>query len=316
VVQNECKPGTATLSGFVQTLLDNQYATESAQKLQNILKEDQYKSRFVLYGEIFTVQAAGNAYHQASTQLQHNGFIAPCTFSIMETLNLQRVAWSGPFRKQEISNFLELERKRYENANRKSIDENKPPPFPWVTSADFFSSTVEHCEEIVRKIDRYFLLKIWGEDAEAVKLFKVCRMFDPFYLHKIIMEGQSPSLTWDQLKPLMIINGFTKELLDSMSQEMAPFVAHLTKWRITNHTQKQSVPERADQAWQFWCTIADEKGLKTWWEAATIIALILPTSCEVERFFSVAEGTIKKTQTHMHEDMQETRHMLAYNGSK
>jgi hypothetical protein len=50
--------------------------------------------------KIFTVQAAGKAFHEASTHLQHNGFIAPFVFSILETLNLQRVAWSGAFRNQ------------------------------------------------------------------------------------------------------------------------------------------------------------------------------------------------------------------------
>jgi hypothetical protein len=56
--------------------------------------------------------------------------------------------------------------------------------------------------------------------------------------------------------------------------------------------------------------------LDAWWEAAGIIALLYPTSCEVERFFSVAKGTTKKSQFSMLEDTQETRLMTAFNGDE
>jgi ribosomal 50S subunit-associated protein YjgA (DUF615 family) len=82
---------------------------------------------------------------------------------------------------------LELERKRYENANTKNRSENKDAAFTWVSSEEFFNEAVEHCEEIVRKMHKHFLDKIWNDDAdlsEAVKVFKACKMFDPFLFTK------------------------------------------------------------------------------------------------------------------------------------
>ena len=53
------------------------------------------------------VQATGKVFRLANTQLQHNGFLAAFTYGILEALERERVVWTGAFRKQEITNYLE-----------------------------------------------------------------------------------------------------------------------------------------------------------------------------------------------------------------
>ena len=45
--------------------------------------------------------------------------------------------------------------------------------------------------------------------------------------------------------------------------------------------------ERAHATWQFWRT-TNGPDTSAWWEAVTLVALLLPSSAEAERFFSRA----------------------------
>jgi hypothetical protein len=83
---------------------------------------------------------------------------------------------------------------------------------------------------------------------------------------------------------------------------------------IANNPQKKPVMERAMQAWSFWQHVERAgAGCRAWWTAASYVALRQPSSCTAERFFSVAQGTTKKTQSSLQDENQEIRHLLAFN---
>jgi hypothetical protein len=70
---------------------------------------------------------------------------------------------------------------------------------------------------------------------------------------------------------------------------------------------------RAEDAWAFWGLLKRQgETCSAWTRAAARVALLLPSSTDVERFFSTAGGTTKRTQMALSEDNQEIRHLLAY----
>ena len=72
--------------------------------------------------------------------------------------------------------------------------------------------------------------------------------------------------------------------------------------------------QRACEAWEFWRHVKRVASpCIAWVDAAARIALLVPSSCDAERFFSTATGTTKRTQMGMGEDVQEIRHLLAFN---
>lgn len=72
--------------------------------------------------------------------------------------------------------------------------------------------------------------------------------------------------------------------------------------------------DRAGTAWEFWRHVKHVAATcNAWAEAAARVALLLPSSCDTERFLSTATGTTKRTQIAMGEDVQEIRHLLAFN---
>jgi hypothetical protein len=111
-------------------------------------------------------------------------------------------------------------------------------PFHGLHQRIFFLETVAHCEGVVDKMHSYFLETVWNEDAvlsEQVRMFKSARLFDPFFLDKILSERDTPALLWEDLEPLLQINGFDRNLLDRMSLQMSGMVKQLKVWLVMNH---------------------------------------------------------------------------------
>ena len=72
-----------------------------------------------------------------------------------------------------------------------------------------------------------------------------------------------------------------------------------------------SAEETSDELAAWWA--AEAKGLPAWSSLAADVFLIVPSSCAVERVFSVLRDTFDKQQKNAGEDYLETSVMLQFN---
>ena len=136
-------------------------------------------------------------------------------------------------------------------------------------------------------------------------------MFCPFKLLERVREPNTSA--WAIVQPLLHIKGFTNDLLSAMCEQYVALVPLLTQW-CDGKVIEAEVMKRVDGAWVFWVHLNHvAPTCSAWVTAALRVALLLPSSCDVERFFSTATGTTKRTQMALDEDNQEIRHLLAFN---
>lgn len=186
--------------------------------------------------------------------------------------------------------------------------------YPWVNDGVFVRSVKTHVEEAVRALHNYFVTRFWQNGAplnSEVREFDALQIFCPYYLKQRI-DSAEDNQCWAIVEPLKCLPDVEK-LLGQMCEQYVNLKVKLDEW-IANNPQKKPVMERAMQAWSFWQHVERAgAGCRAWWTAASYVALRQPSSCTAERFFSVAQGTTKKTQSSLQDENQEIRHLLAFN---
>lgn len=186
--------------------------------------------------------------------------------------------------------------------------------YPWVNDGVFVQSVKNHVEEGVRALHNYFVTRFWhngGPLKAEVQEFEALQIFCPYHMKQRI-DSAEDNQCWAIVEPLKCLPDVEK-LLGQMCEQYVNFKVLLEEW-IANNLQKESIMERALQAWSFWQHVEGAgAGCRAWWTAASYVALRQPSSCSAERFFSVAQGTTKKTQASLLDENQEIRHLLAFN---
>lgn len=168
----------------------------------------------------------------------------------------------------------------------------------------------------VRSMYEYIQKKISRDGAPhdvQMRQFKAARIFCPFRLLERVSEAEASA--WNVVEPLLCIKGFTNEVLDVMCQQYVALVTQLRAWCDGKERPVETM-QRVDAAWVFWTQLKLVGTCSAWVSAAARVALLLPSSSDVERFFSAAGGTTKRTQMALSEDNQEIRHLLVYNAER
>jgi hypothetical protein len=179
------------------------------------------------------------------------------------------------------------------------------------------SQVTRRAIESVHALNTYFQQKIMNVGAphyEQMQQFRAARIFCPFRLLERVRDVEATA--WAIVEPLLCIKGFTKDALDHMCEQYVALVPQLSAWCEGQELAAETV-KRAEDAWAFWGLLKRQgETCSAWTRAAARVALLLPSSTDVERFFSTAGGTTKRTQMALSEDNQEIRHLLAYNAER
>merc|ERR1711991_1005850 len=299
-------------TGKVFVFLDECKKSKISEKLVHKLSElvvgGSSWNRFALEMEFFAVKFVAKPFIKTNLLLQSDGFIAAFVFEIMD--ELRDAIKLGKDQSGELENAFVQAKKKYDQTNLQRVKEGKPAPFSWTTNHVLQDELKAHARRVAEEMETYMNQKFFLEGAplhDALQCFKACKLFNPFELVKLEVVG------WNDLTPLLEINGFSKQLLDDMLVEAVEFTVRLKQWCRVNPIAQSSLSSKMEQAWSFWVSLEKNVELKAWRDAAEIVALLVPTSCEPERFFSKAKGLTKKTQMSLTDENQETKHLVAYN---
>ena len=91
----------------------------------------------------------------------------------------------------------------------------------------------------------------------------------------------------------------------------APFCTELAKNKELTDAEMSKPVNQWHDAWIFWQ--ANELNLPIWYLAAADVALVTPSSCTVERLFSLLTQAYDRSQTRCLQDYKETGVLLRFN---
>lgn len=300
------------LDKFVNSLIGAKVAAASTTSLDEILTGDGGRPRAELRLQLFAVSVTAEIFWKAGKLVQSNKFIAPFVFEVLQGVQHSVDFWNGAHGTQELTFMYDTIVKEVERFPR-----HKPPgDASWIGDHQFHTAFVARVKKGIDLMHGYFKGVLWNANSELVetkRLFEAVRVFCPHFLLAKLENVPAESLSgWNFVKELKGVHGFSNDLLTSLSAQFPKLVFSVRAW-CANNKKATKMDQRMDQAWSFWNSLRGDKDLAAWTAAADLVALMIPSSADVERFFSVAQGKTKKTQKHLLEDNEEARLMIAYN---
>lgn len=134
-----------------------------------------------------------------------------------------------------------------------------------------------------------------GRLEDTMRILRACRIFNFEFVARTPLEALREEIAHVSRIP------YCYERLDALERELEVY-----------SQRALAVPaDPRPSLWEFWCAAA--LALPTWWDCAQEIALITPSSCTVERVFSMLTQRFGDQQERALEDYVLTSTMLRYN---
>lgn len=96
---------------------------------------------------------------------------------------------------------------------------------------------------------------------------------------------------------------------------MAEWPAYLRLAKQCNqYKYGRETPHTPGDLWEFWRSI--QANVPAWYKVASVLVLIQPSSCGIERFFSLVKANTSEEQNSEHGRTLAVRSMLLYNSKK
>ena len=136
-----------------------------------------------------------------------------------------------------------------------------------------------------------------GRLGDTLRVLRACRLFNYEFVARTPLAALTQEVTHVAHVPLCYAR------LHALEGELVAYRLHaLARFAV--------VGERVSM-WDFWCAAA--LTLPTWWECAQEVALIAPSSCTVERVFSMLTNVMGDQQERALEDYMAASVMVRYN---
>ena len=211
------------------------------------------------------------------------------------------------------------------NAVSKAYHNKVVPPGPMRTEliAKGMARDFAHVEAVVKPAAEYFkshfgaVAECNGSGAEMSQLtlmFKCVRIVDPVKAVKLVTQGDMDTDgemglgLVENLRDVFPVLARDPARVDVLKRELPQYLARAQYARFEAGL---SAEEKSAKLAAWWAEEA--KGLPAWSLLAADVFLIVPSSCAVERVFSVLRDTFDKQQKAAKEDYLETSVMLQFN---
>jgi len=187
-----------------------------------------------------------------------------------------------------------------------SVKDHRPPipeaPQPQIE--DNKDAWIYYCKSLAQPCYDYFKEKVVGHPT--MDLFRAAMYGNPEYMCKYSVT--STQELRDAVQPLVAIKFITKELVNSMVQELAEYQLvcdEASTWTTLTYQQ------RLEKIEDYWAVKRTK--LAAWTEFARTCMLLQPSSACVERAFSILKYIFTDQQRTSLGDLIETTLMLRYN---
>jgi hypothetical protein len=318
------------IDGYLRDLRDNDFCKETVKKLERLLngwteekrgdttanppvpaqRIEHKPMRHSIMLELAAVVDWGQQFVEVTSLLESDGLVVVDVFDMLLRLEyaISMPVWTNV---RAVSSAFAT----------KAIPRDAPNAA--VLLAKRLDKDLKHVAAVVKPAADYFkshfgnIAQCDGTGAEMSKLtllFKCVRIVDPFQAVKLFRDGDTATDgemglgLVDNLRAVFPLLALDSARVDALKRELPTYLVR------AGYARLESGVDAATKSAQLAAWWAEEaKVLPAWSSLAADVFLIVPSSCAVERVFSILRTTFNDKQTTALEDYVETSVMLQYN---
>ena len=318
------------IDGYLRDLRDNEFCKESVAKMERLLngwveekrgdatakppvlpsRKQHASMRHSIMLELATVVDWGQQFVEVTALLESDGLVVVDVFDMLLRLEyaISMPVWT---------NVNSVSSAYY----AKAVPREAPNALELMKQG--IARDMKHVEAVVKPAADYFkshfgaIANCDGRGAEMSQLtlfFKCVRILDPFKAVQLFThgdtatDGEMGAGLVDNLAKAFPLLGADPARVVALKREMPTYLVRAGYVRIESGL---SAEEKTAALAAWWA--AEAASLPAWSALAADVFLVVPSSCAVERVFSVMRDAFDKQQRSAREDYMETSVMLQYN---